>query len=163
MITLFTSVKLQAASKSMHQFCNVVRSIYPCETRDDIVEAATGFLYLSVAGDVFGKRFRQRLRSVIRHRLKYITPEDFVARIDRISMQAEAFRISEFSAHAPIDDRAGYQIAVNGAIRSLLIEAGMQYDDAEVMRACFPRFEHAAARMQSHLHGIRNQNRWLIG
>lgn len=162
MITLFSSVKLQAAAKSMHQFCNAVRAIYPADVRDDVVEAATGYLYLSVSSDVFGRRAAQRLRRGICRQLKYLTPTEFTRCIERLALQAEAFRVSESSALTSADEITPVQLAVNSAIRSMLIEAGLPHADSTTLRECFPKFGHAAERIKSHLAGIRRQNRWLI-
>jgi len=163
MFALFSRVKLVAAARSMHQFCNAVRSILPGDVKDDVVEAATGFLYLSVSADVFGNQATARIRRIIRKQLKYLDPAEFMRRIERIRLQAEAFRVSEMSASGKLDDATAYQVAVNGAIRSLCIEAGVDHTDEEMLRECFPRFEQAAARIKTHLAGIRRQNRWLIG
>jgi hypothetical protein len=162
MLGILSRVKLVAAAKSMHQFCNVVRGILPGDVNDDVVEAATGFLYLSVSADVFGSSATARIRRAIRHRLKYLSPREFASRIERLGLQAEAFRLSELSASGKADDATAYQVAVNGAIRSMCIEAGLNHSDPDVLRECFPRFEHAAARIKAHLAGIRSQNRWLI-
>lgn len=163
MLAIFTSAKLTAAAKSMHQFCNVVRSILPGEMKDDVVEAATGFLYLSVSADVFGRQKAGKIRRVIGGRLKYLSPTEFALRLERLGMQSEAFRMQELDASGRNDDATAYQVAVNGAIRSLCLEAGLDHTNTSMLRDCFPRFEHAAARIKAHLTGIRKQNRWLIG
>ncbi len=162
LLTIFSRVKLVAAAKSMHQFCNVVRNILPGDMKDDVVEAATGFLYLSVSADVFGRSAASAIRRRVRHQLKYLKPAEFAARIERIGLQAEAFRISQLTAAGRADEATAYQVAVHGAIRSMCIEAGLDHTDEQLLKDCFPRFEHAAARIKAHLTGIRKQNRWLI-
>ena len=162
MLGIFNHVKLSAAAKTMHQFCNVVRSILPGEIKDDVIEAATGFLYLSVSAEVFGRKAAHSIRKALRHRLKYLNPTEFAARIERIGLQAEAFRISELTSIGKSDEATQYQVAVHGAIRSLCIEAGLDHSDQVLLRDCFPRFEHAAVRIKAHLQGIRKQNRWLM-
>jgi hypothetical protein len=162
MLGMLSRVKLMAVAKSMHQFCNLVRCILPGDVNDDVVEAATGFLYLSVSADVFGRSATARIRRVIRRRLKYLSPTEFASRIERLGLQAEAFRLSELNAAGRTDEATAYQVAVNGAIRSMCIEAGLDHLNPEVLRDCFPRFEHAAERIKAHLAGIRRQNRWLI-
>ena len=56
--------KVNATSRSMHQFCGYVRNMFPsAEVADEVIEIATIYLYVKVCREVFGRRFADRAGS----------------------------------------------------------------------------------------------------
>jgi hypothetical protein len=154
--------KLKAAASSMHQFCPVVRSIYRSPPDDDVVEAATVFIYEHTAREVFGRRFADALRARLRQRYRYASPVEVETRVLRIGRNCDEFRRWEEAWAPPRDTQGEFTAYVHSVIRALLAEAGQPYDDPEVVKDMFPRFEEAARRLQTHLQGIRQQSRYVM-
>lgn len=151
-------VKLKAAAGSMQQFYATIRAVFPDSPDDGTVEAATSFIYVLVATDVFDRRFAGRLRRRLATQYKFASPvviEESVRRIERFN---ELFHRA--SEDAP-DDPEGFAEHVRCIICAILAEAGFAQDE-EVVRACFPRFENAVRRIKTHLSGIKKQNHFVM-
>jgi hypothetical protein len=161
MAFFINKLKLKAAAGSMHEFCPVVRNIFPAEPSNDVVEAATLFLYARTAESVFGRWFARHLRRRIREQLKFSTPIEMDARVYRITRHME-----EFHRHAAGSRPRGLQDEftryVHNAMRALLREAGTQFDRPEIVRLIFPRFEYAVRRVRDHLQAIKEQTRFVF-
>ena len=154
--------KLKAAAGSMHQFCQEVRWIFPGETDDRMIETATVYLYGQLAQDIFGPRFATKLAKRLRQRLKYATPAEVEARIDRIDRQSEAL---ERAAAALSEGDSAEEICrnhVESVIGAMLSEAGYEHGDPEASKKAFMRFEDVIRSIRKHLLGIKEQNYFLM-
>lgn len=158
---LFRHLRLRAATGSMHQFLNSVRAIYPDVVADDMVEAATIFLYERAMRTVFGSGAAAAFRARIRALVKFAAPYEIEARIGRIESQFEAFTAVR-AARSGTPIHAEFTRHVECAIRALLLEADPKFDDPEVIRLVFPRFELAFRRFVTHLRGIQRQSVFLM-
>jgi len=163
MLTLGTDKKkVRAAARSMHQFCPVVRLIFPDDPENEVVEATTVFLYEQLARRVFGKRFVQAMRAEWGGQFKFGTASEMAMRVARIARLAGDF---EKIAVQNGDQSSGCEFTehVRGVIRSVLAEAGYRADDGELVRQVFPRFDQAVRRIKTHLNGIKQQNHFIMG
>lgn len=154
--------KVRAAASSMHQFLGAVRSIFIDDPDEAALEAATVYLYDRMARDVFGNRFTEAMRDQLQPLYKFASPAEIDARVGRIERVAEAEdRIvgDPLPEHSP--DNA-FTEHVRRVIRSLLFEAGYEFNDPHVLRATFPRFEETVRRIKTHLTGIKNQHGFMM-
>ncbi len=154
--------KVSAAAYSMHQFCQVVRTVFPGEPEDAAVESATLYLYMQIARDVFGKRFAMRLGSKLRDQLKYTTPAEAVERVGRIGRQAEALERTAGSMGAGRSFGAKCRTHVTSVIEALLSEAGFRSCDPELIKDTYGKFEEVVRTIKGHLVGIKRQNHFLM-
>lgn len=162
MALLISKRKLAAAAGSMHQFCPIVRSVFRVNPEDQVVEAATVFLYSRVAHDVFGTRFALRLQERLRARYKTGSAVEIEKMLHRIACRFEEHRRIS-SIKTPLNcPHSEFTEHVRSVIRSLLAEAGLP-DDPDFVRDAFPRFEAAVQRLKAHLEGIKRQNQYLMG
>ncbi len=155
-------LKLNAAARSMHQFCPVVRGIFPQPPADEVVEATTVFLYTRVARDVFGPRFASRLSEHLLQDLKFTTPLDVQTRCARIGHALGYYEQAESDACTDHSDQETFTQHVRSCIRALLAEGGFGSDDAAIVKLLFPRFEEAVRRLRDHLLGIREQSKFVM-
>jgi hypothetical protein len=154
--------KLRAATRSMHQFCPVVRTIFRAAVADDVIEATTVYLYERTAHDVFGGRFAAVLRAQLRSDFRYGSTDVIENRLSRINHNVEEFRRAEEEWAGGRGSQDEYTKHVRSAIRAILAEAGLDYDDPELVKDTFPRFEDAARRLQEHLRGIKQQSSYMM-
>ncbi len=155
-------LKVKATAGSMHQFCQVVRSIFPGHADDRVIEAATVYLYAQVAEDLFGKRFTSRLKKQLGARIKYSTPSELAVRVAKIKRQARV-RARAVAALSPVrSPEERVRLHVTSVIESLLFEAGFEASDPEVVRQCYARFEDVVRQLKKHLQGIKEQNYFLM-
>ncbi len=162
MVLLLSKKKLTAAASSMHQFCQEVRAIFPGLVDDAVVEATTVFLYLSVAEDLFGNRFRAQLARAVGQRLKYGKPADLRQRLVRVRQRAEALEKGKQATAATRDPEEQCRAHVTAVIESMLLEAGFNINDQDVIRAGYTKFENVVRDMKRHLDGIKQQNIFLF-
>ena len=154
--------KLRAATHSMHQFMGTVRGIFPEVVEDDLVERVTVLLYESVARSVFGDAFAAALRARARAQYKFNPPYEVEASLGRLSAQITAL-LEVPDPDAECDKLHGeFTHRVRCVIRAILIEANPGWDDPQIVRLVFPRFEAAAQRMRRHLQGIRQQSDFIM-
>lgn len=160
---LINNRKLDAAATSMHQFCQETRSIFPAgQANDDLVEAATVFLYLRTAQGLFGRRFSAALARRLKARLKYGAASDMKTTIQRFQERANHL---ERARLAQIDTRDADEVVrshVTSVIESLLAEAGATMSDPEIIRNAYAKFELVIRDMKRHLSGIKEQNVFLM-
>lgn len=154
---LVDKLKLKAAAGSLHQFLPAVRGVYPRPPADDATEAATVFLYVGLAREIFGRRFAHHLRLHLRPRYKFAIPTEIELRVLRIENRLEA--LTREAEPSMADDSAAH---VTTVIRALLAEACPEFDDPRHVRAIYPRFEEAVRRIKNHLLGIKRQPRFVM-
>ena len=152
--------KLKAAMRSMHQFCQDVREIFPGEVDDRVVESATVYLYVSLARDLFGPRFAARLLKKLRGLLKYATPAEVDGRVARIEKHSEALDRSLANRNQGADELCRTHVA--SVMEAMLSDAGFQGDDPVVTKRAFARFERAISDIRKHLLGIKEQNVFVL-
>lgn len=153
-------LKLKAAARSMPQFEVSVRTLFPGEVEDAVVEAATGFLYEQVANDVFDRRFAARLRKALLKMYRSAEPDEIAGRARRIARLAEMFqRTSEDDPDSP---QAAFTQHVQCVIRSMLAEAGLPFNDPEHVKASLGQFDSTMRKIKSHLEGIKRQNHFVL-
>ncbi|MHC4776806.1 MAG: hypothetical protein ACYTBR_16305 [Planctomycetota bacterium] len=145
--------KLKAAAFSMHQFCQEVRCIFPGDVDDRVIEAATVYLYVSLARDLFGHRFAIRLQKRLRGNLKYSTPAEVEGHVARIARQSESL---ERAAASQATERTP------AVIEAMLADAGFQDPADEDARKAYIKFEAAIMVIRKHLVGIKEQNYFLM-
>jgi hypothetical protein len=166
-------LKLKAAIGSMHQFCPVVRTIFPDAPTDEVVEAATVFLYERLVRAIFGNRFADHWRAGVRAKFRYSTPIDMDMRLARIGQNVETFEQQEAapgdgsgasggSGGSGASDHDEFTRHVRSVIRALLVEAGAPYDDPGIVKLIFPRFENTARRLRDHLQGLKHQAQFVM-
>jgi hypothetical protein len=154
--------KLNAAAESMHQFCGCIRMIFPDPVHDGIVEAVTGFLYIRVAEEVFGRRFAVSLQAKLRSLYKFAPFSEIESRIARIEHNIQAFDAHSVELDPTLMAEEEFTRHVRSVIRALLLEAANPWEDSNVVRHTFPRFENAVRTLKGHLEGIRRQSDFLI-
>jgi hypothetical protein len=157
-------LKLNAAARSMHQFCPIVRTIYPDPPSNEAVEAATVYLYAGLAQEIFGKRFTIRLREEIRNHYKYAEPIEVDLRVIRMEQRVELLRREARTQRNGNGNSQYVEFTqhVHNVIRALLSEAGDGFDNPQVVKLIFPRFEEAVRRIKTHLLGIKHQSRYVM-
>lgn len=154
--------KLNAAIRSMPQFIPVVRGVFLTRVEDDLVEAATSFLYIRAAEDTFGRRFSDRMRESLREHYQYADPDWIDERRKRIEQhQAEFFEDELEAAGRPRDGQERFTAFVQSVIRALLTEGALDAGP-EMVRETFDGFERAARRIAEHLHGIKRQHSYVM-
>ena len=158
---LINKLKLKASIGSMHQFCPVVRTIFPDPPTDQVVEAATVFLYEQLVRSIFGNRFADHWRAGIRAKFKYSTAVEMDERLSRIGQNAQTFEQQEPDPTGS-SDHDDFTRHVRSVIRALLVEAGAPYDDAGLVKLIFPRFENTARRLRDHLDGLKHQSQFVM-
>ena len=154
--------KLNAAAESMHQFCGAIRTIFPDPVEDRIVEAVTGFLYVRVAEEVFGRRFAAALRAKLRTLCKFAPWSEIESRIASIEHNIEAFDAHSVELDPTLMAEEEFTRHVRSVIRALLLEGANPWEYTNVVRHTFPRFENAVRSLKAHLEGIRRQSDFLI-
>ncbi|MFK7959518.1 MAG: hypothetical protein AB8G96_03260 [Phycisphaerales bacterium] len=154
--------RLKAAAFSLHQFCGAVRTIFPDLVDDRVVEAVTAFLYLRVAEETFGRRFAAALRSRARETYKFSDWSEIESRIARIEHNIEAFDATSAELDPALMAEEEFTRHVRSVIRSILLEANNPWQDTNIVRHTFPRFENAVVRIQKHLEGIKGQSTFLM-
>src|SRR5262245_12647819 len=135
--------KVKAAAGSMHQFCQVVRGIFPGPVSDKIAEAATLYMYLNLTRDVFGLRFANTLQRKLRRKLKYCTAKEVEAHVVAIVRQASAL---EKAVAAKSGDKSPEEVVrahVVSVIEAMLNDAGFRGEDPEISRKAYEPFERA--------------------
>ena len=158
---LINDRKVKAAANSMHQFCQQVRTIFPGEVDDSVVEAATVYLYMSLVRDLFGNRFGGKLQRRLYERLKYSTAAEVEGHMARITKHADVIersapRMPESSPEEVV------RAHVMSVIEAMLSDAGFQGRDPEITRPAYVKFEEAIKEIRNHLQGIRDQNHFLM-
>jgi hypothetical protein len=154
--------KLKAAALSMHQFCQEVRAIFPSDVDDRVVEAATVYLYVSLARDLFGQRFASRLQKKLHGNLKYSTPAEVEGHLVRISRQSESM---EKAAAAKASERTPEELCrahTESVIEAMVANAGIQNHDPVEAKKAYIKFEEAIRVIRKHLVGIKEQNYFLM-
>jgi hypothetical protein len=154
--------KLKAAAFSMHQFCQEVRQIFPGDVDDRIVEAATVYLYMSLARDLFGQRFANKLQKRLRGNLKYSTPAEVEGHVARITKRSEAMERAEAEKAG---DRSAEELCrahTAAVIDAMLDDAGFQDTDTDASKKAYIKFEEAIRVIRKHLVGIKDQNYFLM-
>jgi hypothetical protein len=146
----------------MHQFCPIVRAIYPDPPTNEAVEAATVYLYTGLAQEIFGKRFTARLRESIRDHYKYAAPVEVDLRVMRMDQRVELLRREARSHRNGNSNYVEFTQHVHNVIRAMLTEAGDGFDNPQVVKLIFPRFEEAVRRIKTHLLGIKHQSRYVM-
>lgn len=159
---LINEKKLKAAIGSMHQFCHPVREIFPGDVDDCVVESATLYLYTSLARDLFGPRFAGKLQKKLYERLKYTTRAEIQGHIARITKTSDALEKAEHTTSHDHSPEEVVRAHVTSTIEAMLADAGFSYDDAEVIKKAYDRFERAIKIIRQHLIGIREQNVYLM-
>jgi hypothetical protein len=164
MLTLgVDKLKLKAAASSMHQFCPFVRTLFPGHPTDDVIEASTVFLYRNLAREVFGRRFVEKLNEQLREKYRHGPPIEIDLRVQRIENRLELMRreaSENGNGHGTLHDQ--FTAHVRCVIRSLLAESGQEFDNPELVKLIFPRFEDTVRRLKDHLLGIKNQARFVM-
>jgi hypothetical protein len=155
-------LKLNAAARSMHQFCPIVRAIYPEPPTNEAVEAATVYLYMGLAHEIFGKRFTAQLRESVRNHYKYAEPIEVDLRVMRMEQRVELLKRGLRSQKNGNSNFVEFTQHVHNVIRALLTEAGDGFDNPQVVKLIFPRFEEAVRRIKNHLLGIKHQSRYVM-
>jgi hypothetical protein len=127
-----------------------------------VVEAATVYLYTSLARDLFGPRFSSRLQKRLQGNLKYSTPAEVEGHLARINRQSESL---EKAAAAKAAERTAEELCrahTEAVIEAMLANAGIQnYDPTEAKKA-YMKFEEAIHVIRKHLVGIKDQNHFLM-
>lgn len=154
--------KLKAAAGSMHQFCGAVRTVFPDLVDDRVVEAVTSFLYCRLAEEVFGRRFSVALRARCRELYKFSDWTEVESRISRIEHNIAAFDTHSAELDPALMAEEEFTRHVRSVIRALLLEADNPWQDTNVVRHTFPRFENTVRRIKKHLEGLRSQSNFLI-
>ncbi len=162
MALFIDNLKLKATTGSMHQFLAVVRAIFPTPPPDEVVEAATLYVYMHTAEGVFGKRFRERMQEAMRDELKFASAVDTESRLFRIDRNRAEFEAAAVAADPPECANDAFMHHVHSVIRALMREGGFPTEDPGLVRLIFPRFEQAARRVRDHLMGIRDQSRFVM-
>lgn len=152
--------KVKAAACSMHQFCQDVRDIYPGDVDDRVVEAATVYIYQSLARDLFGHRFAAKLRRKLAAMLKYATPAEVEGRLARIEKHSEALeKAMAANLQTPEELCRAHTASV---MEAMLSDAGFSSGDDQAATKSFGRFEAAIHVIRKHLIGIKEQNVFLM-
>ena len=159
---LIDRLKLKAAASSMHQFCPVVRGVFPDEADNKVVESITLFLYLNLAKDVFGPRFTKALGRRLCAHLKFTTPCEARTRLGRFSRRAGRVRSTADSMLSHKTPELMFQNHIASVVHTMLSEAGQDPSDSEERAQAFERFDATVRRMKEHLIGIRKQNHFLM-
>lgn len=154
--------KLMAAASSMHQFCPVVRGVFPDEAEDQVVETVTVFLYLNLAQEVFGRTFARSLGKRLCRYLKFTRPQDAVSRLGRIRRTVSRLRCEADSSATFKSPEMKFANHINAIVRSMLNEAGQDGRLHDPHDETFVRFEKAVRRMKEHLLGIKRQHIYLM-
>jgi len=162
MSLFLNKLKLNAAVHSMHQFCAIVRLVFPVGVDDGFVEAATVFLYRRLAEGVFGRRFTNKLMSMLDRQYKFATPVEVDGHLYKIARHIEIFEKQTVAATTVDSGQAEFTRHVTVVVKALLAEAGFDPDDAELVRQVFPRFEDAVRRIKKHLTGIKQQSHFVL-
>jgi len=162
MLLVIDNLKLNAAVRSMHQFLPVARAIFPRPPCDDAVEAVTVFLYTGLAREIFGRRFARRLRLRLRALYKFAEPAEIERRVHRIESRLAAATSTLNSRRPRIPPHLRSAAHVTGIIRAILAEGRPEDDDRDIARMTYPRFENAVHRIKKHLHGIKQQPRFVM-
>ncbi len=159
---LINDRKVKAAAGSMHQFCQPVRAIFPGSVSDGVVEAATIYLYMNLARDLFGLRFANKLQRKLRRSLKYGSAKEVEARISAIVRQSAALEKAaamKGGSRSPDDVVRAHVVSV---IEAMLNDAGFRGEDPEIARKAYEPFERTVKEMRRHLVGIKEQNSFLM-
>lgn len=155
--------KVKAAAGSMHQFCQPVRAIFPGSVSDSVVEAATIYLYVNLARDLFGLRYANKLQRRLRRTLKYSSAKEIEARIAAIVRQSavleKAAAVKGGGSRSPDDVVRAHVVSV---IEAMLNDAGFRGEDPEIARKAYEPFERTVKDMRRHLMGIKEQNSFLM-
>jgi hypothetical protein len=147
----------------MHQFCQPVRAIFPGTVSDQVVEAATIYLYMNLARDVFGLRFANKLQRKLRRTLKYGSAKEVESRIAGIVRQAAALEKAAATTggggRSPDDVVRAHVVSV---IEAMLNDAGLRGEDPELAKKAYEPFERTVKDIRRHLVGIKEQNSFLM-
>jgi hypothetical protein len=155
-------LKLKAALHSMHQYLSPVRGMFPGDVSDEVVEAATYFLYVRIARDVFTPRFAATLSRRLKYNLKFNDPSTAVGHVKRIGRRAEKMRKALRSSSASRAPEIEFENNVRSVISSLLAEANLPANDPEVLKVAFREFDNAVRQIKQHLLGIKKQNHFIM-
>ena len=159
---LINERKVRAAAGSMHQFCQQVRAIFPGPADDRIVEAATVYLYLNLARDLFGHRFASRLLKKLARQLKYCSAREIEATITKIVKLSTAMEKAAADNGSNRSPEAIVRAHVVSVIEAMLTDAGFRGEDPELSSKAYEPFERAVMAIRKHLLGIKEQNYFLM-
>jgi len=162
MALLIDGLKVRAAAGSMHQFCPVVRDVFPGEADDKVVESITLFLYLNLARDIFGRRFTRSLAGRLCGCLKFTSPAEVRSRLGRMSRKATRVREFAESMRRSKTPETSFHNHIASIVQTMLAEAGQPNMSADERARTFERFDAAVRKMKDHLLGIRRQNHFLM-
>lgn len=163
MAWLVNERKLKAAANSMHQFCQQVRGIFPDNVDDRVVEAATVYLYVSLARDLFGQRFAAKLQRKLATNLKYSTAAEVEGHIARLEKQTDVLERAAHEDHPARTPEEIVRVHVVCTIQAMLSDAGFQEQrDQETIGRLYERFERAVKEMRRHLVGIKEANYFVM-
>jgi hypothetical protein len=154
--------KVRAASASMHQFCQQVRGIFPGPASDKVVEAATIYLYLILAQDLFGMRFADKLQRKLRRQLKYCSAKEAEAHLAGIVRRAATLERAAESRNPNRSPEDIVRTHVVCVIESMLTDAGFNDVDTDLAKKAYQAFETAVKNIRRHLLGIKEQNFFLM-
>ena len=154
--------KLKAAALSMHQFCQEVRAIFPGDVDDRVVEAATVYLYVSLARDLFGHRFAGRLQKKLHGNLKYSTPAEVEGHLARICRHAEGLEKAAVAKGGEGTPEELCRAHTEAVIEAMLANAGIQDFDPVEAKKAYIKFEEAIRAIRKHQVGIKDQNYFLM-
>ncbi|MHC5024045.1 MAG: hypothetical protein ACYTGG_09045 [Planctomycetota bacterium] len=155
-------LKLKAALHSMRQYMSSVRPIFQGDVSDEVVEAATYFLYVRVAGDVFNSRFATRLARRLKYQLKFNDPASISARAHQIASRAESMRKALRTSSFGRTPESEFESNVRSVICSILMEANLPVNDPEALKHSFGEFDRAVRQIKEHLVGIKKQNHFIM-
>ena len=154
--------KLDAAASSLHQYYPAVRSIFPGPVAEQVIESIAVLLYLRAAREVFGRRFAERLSARLGRRLRHASEAEVSRRMDAITRRTIAFESEADELLAAGARESAFEHHVRCVLRALLVEAGFDPDDAEVVHDRYMPLMDAARRLAEHLRGIKRQNPFMM-
>lgn len=142
--------KLKAATNSMHQFCPIVRTIYPHQVDEVVVEASTLFLYLRMSREIMGPRFTKKLAEKLMDKTR-CPRDELITRVLRLGKKIEArHKHEEFHTY------------ITRFVKDLLGDVNIQMEDEEQRQECFQRFINVVTPIRNHMEGIKRQNDWVL-
>ncbi|MBT8487082.1 MAG: hypothetical protein HKO59_14245 [Phycisphaerales bacterium] len=154
--------KIKAACSSMHQFIPAVKRIFPGEVQPHLLESALVYMYLSVAREIFSRRFVERLDAGIRNGLRFNTPAEAHRRVAWITARVDTLLTTEDPLLFPGATISPYEHGVRCIVRTFLDEGGFSSEDSELVRDTFLPTDEALTALRRHMSGIKKQNPYLF-